>query len=249
MDKPLIKVLIVDDEPIARDILESYLKDLPDFELAGKCKNALEAFKSINLQPIDLILLDINMPEISGMDLLRTLKTPPAVIFTTAYSEFAVESYELEVMDYLLKPISKERFLKALARVKASKKQISAANPLISASEAEPLMFVRSEGKWIKVDLNKLYFVEGLKDYIRLWTSEEKIIVHSTMKSFEEQLSSYPNFRRIHKSYIVNLDFISEADTNFVKVKEQQLSIGNTYKEEMAGFFNSKGYSSTRKKI
>lgn len=239
MNKQTVKVLIVDDEPIARDILETYLKKTNGFELVGKCKNAVEAFKALNLHAVDVMLLDINMPEIKGIDFLRTLKNPPLVIFTTAYSEFAVESYELHAVDYLLKPISLERFLKAMDKVlELMKPDEGKGAPALAPSEAENLMFVRSEGKWIKIDITKLWFIEGLKDYVKLWTGEGKIIVHSTMKNFEEQLATYPNFTRIHKSFIINIQYVTETDGNFVKIKDQLISIGNTYKEDVNKLFN-----------
>jgi DNA-binding LytR/AlgR family response regulator len=234
MNKQSINVLIVDDEPIARDILETYLKQASGFELAGKCRNAVEAFKALSLGQVDLILLDINMPEISGVDLIRTLKNPPLVIFTTAYPDYAVESYELDIVDYLLKPISQERFQKALAKAAKLLGQATAPDAAAPAApEAEREMFVRSEGKWIKIDITQLWFVEGLKDYVKLYASTGKIVVRSTMKNFEEQLAAYPNFLRVHKSFIVNTDHISEADGNFVKVKDQLISVGNTYKEDV----------------
>lgn len=239
-----IDVLIVDDEPIAREILVSYLAKMPGFELAGECRNALEAFQVLNRQQVGIMLLDIQMPEINGMDFLKALKNPPHVIFTTAYADFAVQSYELHAVDYLLKPVSFERFLKAMNRAAelahAPLRNGAPKAPAPAATgNAESMLFVRSEGKWIKVDLTELWMVEGLKDYVRLWTGQGKVIVHSTMKNFTEQLASYTQFVRIQKSFIVNLHYITEVNNNAVKVKEEWISIGNTYRDEVDKLFKA----------
>ncbi|MGN6568079.1 MAG: LytR/AlgR family response regulator transcription factor [Flavipsychrobacter sp.] len=238
--KPLA-ILIVDDEPLARDILETYLQKVPDVQLAGTCKNALEAFSFLSKQQVDVMLLDINMPEISGMDFLKTLKNPPAIIFTTAYSQYAVESYELNAVDYLLKPISFERFLKAITKAIDTIKQKNTAfveSSVNSLNAKDDILFVKSDGKLVKIDLTQLWFVEGLKDYVRLWTDSGKVIVHSTMKNFEEQLSALAGFVRVSKSYIINMKYVSEVDGNVIRIKDQMISIGNTYKEQIQELFN-----------
>lgn len=226
----MIRVAIVDDEPLAQEILQSYLQKLPDTELVGVCKNALEAFALLNKQTVDLLLLDINLPEITGIDFLKSLKYPPKVIFTTAYTEHAIESYELNAIDYLVKPIAFDRFLKAINKIQhdTPSAPLQTINP-----SSEKLLFVRSEGKWIKIDIRKLWFVEGLKDYVRLWTDEGRITVHSTMKNFEEQLKPYANFIRVHKSHIINLEYITEVDGSSIQIKDQLIAIGSTYKEEV----------------
>jgi DNA-binding LytR/AlgR family response regulator len=227
-----LNILIVDDEPLALEVLQTYIAKIETLKLAGVCKNAFEAFAALNKQPVDLLLLDINMPEMSGIDFLKSLKNPPLVIFTTAYTEFAVESYELNALDYLLKPIPFARFLSAInkAQESLSKATIPAAE---SKSTSDNLLFVRSEGKWVKIDLTQLWLVEGLKDYVRLWIGNERITVHSTMKNFEQQLESFTQFVRIHKSHIVNLNFVTEVDGNNLAVQTEQLAIGGTYKEEV----------------
>lgn len=243
MNRESIKVVIVDDEPIARDILEAYLAGNHNFSIVARCKNAVEAFKALSVYETDLLLLDINMPEISGVDLIKSLKKTPLVIFTTAYSDYAVESYELDkVVDYLLKPISAERFNKALDKAYKILRPLAGTEeePVkMPAVEQERQMFVRSEGKWIRIDITALLYIEGLKDYVKIYTSDGKVIVRSTMKNFEEQLAGYSNFLRVHKSFIINMDFITEADSNFVKIKDQLISIGNTHKEEVMRLLNS----------
>ncbi len=233
-----VKVLIVDDEPLARELLAAYLVKLPGFQLVGACGNALEAFSVLSKQPVDLLLLDINMPEITGMDLLKTLKDPPRVIFTTAYSEHAVASYELNAVDYLLKPITFDRFIKAIHKYADIADNNKEEKPVKQATGDNDILFVKSEGKMIRIDLQKLWFVEGYKNYVRLWTEQEKIIVHSTMKNFEDQLASIPLFIRISKSYIINLKFVAEVDGNCVRIKNEMLPIGNTYKDEVQKIFD-----------
>lgn len=230
-----LQVLIVDDEPIAQEIMEAYVAKVPGIALAGKCTNALQAFQALNKQQVDIILLDINMPEITGIDFLRTIKNPPKVIFTTAYSEFALESYELDAVDYLLKPVAFDRFLKAMHKAidaaTATAKPVATTTAAAPASASEKLMFVKSGGKLIKLDVTQIWFVEGLKDYVALWTAQGKVLVHSTMKHIEEHLSQYTNFTRIHKSYIINLDHIDEVDGNTIRLKGQSVVIGSTYRD------------------
>ncbi|MES2560663.1 MAG: response regulator transcription factor [Bacteroidota bacterium] len=232
----MIRVAIVDDEPLAQEILQSYLQKLPDTELVGVCKNALEAFALLNKQTVDLLLLDINLPEITGIEFLKSLKHPPKVIFTTAYTEHALESYELNAIDYLVKPIAFDRFLRAINKVQS---ELQPAHAPTTTLPSDKLLFVRSEGKWIKIDLRKLWFVEGLKDYVRLWTDDGRITVHSTMKNFEEQLKPYSNFVRVHKSHIINLEYIAEVDGNSIQIKDQFIAIGSTYKDEVQKILDS----------
>lgn len=236
----MIKVLIVDDEPLAQDILETYILKTPELELIGKCKNALEAFGMLNKQQVDLVLLDINMPEISGIDFLKTLKNPPHVIFTTAYSEFAVESYELNAIDYLVKPIAFERFLKGINKARdIIQGQTSNTNISVSTNAGNNILFVKSEGKLIKIDLSKLWFVEGLKNYLCLWADSGKVIVHSTMKNIEDTLAGMSNFIRVNKSYIINIAYVSEVDGNVIRIKDQIVTIGNTYRDEVHKIFDN----------
>lgn len=231
-----MRVAIVDDEPLAGEILQNYLARLDNLELAGVCRNALEAFSLLSREQVDLLFLDINMPELNGIEFLKTLKTPPLVIFTTAYSEYAVTSYELNAVDYLLKPVSFDRFMKAVNKAFSF---LHAKEAPVSAPQAyDRSMFVRSDGRWVKIDLDKLWFAEGLKDYIRLWMNDGRITIHGTMKNFEEQLKPFSNFIRVHKSYLVNLDFVEEVDSGSIKVKTETLAIGHTYKEALTEVLN-----------
>lgn len=222
----IINVLIADDEPIARDILLSYCGRVPLLHVAAVCKNAQEAMNTLEQTSIDLLLLDINMPEITGIDMLKIINNPPPVILTTAYPEYAVESYELNTIDYLLKPFSFDRFSKAI------NKAIDAieTKPDINA-EAERYLFVKSDGRQVRIRTSELSFIEAEKDYVRLHIPEKPVLVLSTMKSMEEQLESFPTFIRVHKSYIVNIAHVTEFDNNSLLVNGYKISIGGTYKE------------------
>jgi DNA-binding LytR/AlgR family response regulator len=236
-----LQVLIVDDEPLARGIIESYVEKVPELKLVASCKNALEAFSILSKHSVDLVLLDINMPEINGIELLKTLKNPPMVIFTTAYPEFAVASYDLNAIDYLLKPVPFERFLKAIDKLSATlqnNKQNGANVVVQPINKEDDILFVKSEGKLVKIDLDKLIFVEGLKDYLKLWMETGKLVVHSTMKNMEEQLAKRPNFVRVNKSYIINMKYVNEVDGNSIRLKDQLITIGNTYRDEVQKLFN-----------
>lgn len=223
-----VKVAIIDDEPLAIEILQTYLAKIPEASCMATCKNALELFTLLSQTSIDVLLLDINMPEMSGIDFLRTIKNPPKVIFTTAYSDFALESYELNAVDYLLKPFSFERFQMAFQKVFPAASKVSVETFAQTAG-----LYVRSDGKWINIKLDELWLVEGLKDYLRLWIGTERIIIHSTMKNFEEQLRPYPQFIRVHKSYIVNLQYVKEFSNNSLLINGQHVAVGNTYKDDL----------------
>lgn len=227
----MLRVLIADDEPIARDILTEYVSKVPTLELVATCSNALEVFAELNKQQVDLMLLDINMPEITGMDLLRSLREPPMVIFTTAYSEYAIESYELNAVDYLLKPIAFDRFMKAVNKAQDT---VGAKDTLPATQELDNAIFVKSDGKFVRIDLPELLLIEGVKDYVRLHLSSGNVLVHSTMKNMEEQLAPYNDFIRVHKSYLINLKHIKEIDGNMLKLGATTVVVGNTYKDKLA---------------
>lgn len=235
-----IKVAIVDDEPIARDILESFLERMGGLEIVGRCSNALEAFSLVSSHEVDLLLLDINMPGLTGMDFLRSLKQPPLVVFTTAYTDYAVDSYELNAVDYLVKPIAYARFEKAIQKVMNLIQKTEPDTPTVNAEETDSNLFVRSGGKWVKLDITQIWLVEGLKDYLKVWVGENRLVIHQTMKNFEEQVRMYPSMMRVHKSYIVNLNHVDEVDSTQLKIKDQIIPIGNTYKDEVLKRFRGR---------
>lgn len=222
----MIRCLIVDDEQIAHQILEQYILQTPGLTLVAKCRNALEAFAKLEQQAVDLIFLDIEMPLINGLTFLKTLSNPPQVILTTAYADYALQGYELNVVDYLLKPFSFERFSKALAKVKPAE------GPELKEEEAGYLM-VKEKGGLIKIPYNKISYIEASKDYMKIVTPEQQYLVHLTMKSLEKQLPAV-KFVRIHKSYIVSLQLIKmvKAD-NVVIGNNQSLPVGVNYKERL----------------
>lgn len=223
-----IRVIIVDDEPIARDILRVYAGKLPQLELVATCKNAVEAMELLKSESADLLLLDINMPGMSGMEMIKQLSNPPLVILTTAYSQYAVESYELNVADYLLKPFSFSRFEKAIAK----------ASELLERKKEDDNIFVKFDGKLVKIAINELELIEAVKDYVKLYTSDRVLMILSTMKNMEEQLTPYPQIVRVHKSYIVNIAHIREVSGNSIHTQTREIPIGNTYKEMVIDVFN-----------
>jgi DNA-binding LytR/AlgR family response regulator len=231
----MIRTLIVDDEPLARELLEAYLGQMQGFVLAGSCQHALEAFAILSKEPIDLLLLDINMPGISGMELLRSLKNPPKIIFTTAYTEYAIQSYELNAIDYLLKPITFDRFVQAMQKLQQEQETPIAQDR--GSESRQTLLFVKSEGKMVRIDLEQLWHVEGYKNYIRLWVGDKKFLVHSTMQKIEEELRRFPQFIRISKSAIINLHHVVEIEANCIRIKGAALLIGSTYRQEVLQVF------------
>lgn len=227
----ILQVAIVDDEPLAIELIESYILQLPEINIVGKCLNAVDAFKLLNNNDIDVVFLDINMPDITGIQLLKTLKDPPKVIFTTAYLEYGAVSYEYNAIYYLLKPISFERFMLAINKVLTTMHETT--EPTVASSEEERLeiMFVKTDNKLTKIDLSTILYVEALKDYVKLCMHDKKIIVHSSMKKIETNLEPFLWFIRVHKSYIVNMKFVSEIDGNCIRVGEQTIPIGVTHKD------------------
>lgn len=229
-----INVIIVDDEPLALDILETFVKKVPEFELIGRCNSATEAMSMIDANKVDVMFLDIQMPHMTGIELMRSLDDPPLVVFTTAYPNFAVEGFELNALDYLLKPISLERFMKAVQKIKDHPSiQKENDNEL---NEEKDFFFVKADKKLMKINYNDIIYVEGLKDYVILWLGDTRIITLQTMKSLEIKLDS-KNFRRIHRSFIVNLNKIKALNGNMVEVEYKallrQLPIGKNYKDDL----------------
>jgi len=219
--------LVVDDEPLARKLLTDYISKVPFLSLAGTAENALEAMKVLRDQPIDLLFLDIQMPELTGINMLKALQKKPKVILTTAYSEYALESYELDVVDYLLKPITLERFLKAVEKVSNR----HGAEVATSATETKSsFVFIKDGTKLIKVMLDDILYIEGLKDYVTIHTPSQKIISLQRLKTLEEQLPS-DRFIRIHNSYIVALSAIHSIHRGEVQIGSIRLPISDSYKK------------------
>ncbi|HLO52986.1 MAG TPA: LytTR family DNA-binding domain-containing protein [Saprospiraceae bacterium] len=237
----MINAIIVDDEPLALEVLETYISQIPDIKLIKKCENAFEANEALKNNHIDLMFLDIQMPQLSGIDFLKTLSNPPCVIFTTAYPDYAVEGFELNAVDYLLKPISLERFLKAVNKVseKLSAKHIDHENE--AHEVADDFFFVKADKKLVKVNYDEILYIEGLKDYVIIRQESGRVITLQTMKSLEDRLP-VSKFKRVHRSFIVNIKKITAILGNMVELMEagkiKQLPIGKNYRDELLDLIN-----------
>lgn len=238
----MINVIIVDDEPLALDVLETHIQRIPELNLVQKCSNALEANDALRNNAIDLMFLDIQMPQLTGIDFLRTLRNPPLVIFTTAYPNYAVEGFELNALDYLLKPISLDRFIKAtnkaIDQIDLKKGGNSASD---SPKDGADYFFVKADKKLIKVNYEDIIYIEGLKDYVIIRMANSRVITLQTMKSLESKLPA-GQFKRIHRSFIVGVNKIKAIVGNMVEIMEKgqpkHLPIGKNYREELLAIIN-----------
>lgn len=247
----MYKVLIVDDEFLARKLLQDYVKKMPELELAGTAQNAFEAFMLCKEKTIDILLLDIHMPDLNGIELARTLKNVPAIIFTTAYSEYALESYEVSAVDYLLKPIALPRFMqaieKAIAKLKGNAEHEQAPAPAVTQEttvaqnpvQAEigknvqaSYIMVKADYKLYKINYEDLLYIEGQHEYVSFYTKSKRITALYSLKSLEEQLPK-DKFVRVHKSYIVSINNISEIEQLSVTVAGQKIPIGGSYRDAL----------------
>ncbi len=237
----MIKVLIIDDEPLAQDVIETYVQKIPNLQLIGTCKNAIEASIVLNKEMVDLIFLDIQMPQLNGIDFLKSLTRKPLVIITTAFSDYAVEGFELNVVDYLLKPISFNRFLLAINRIIDSKNGSNTEESQKESNHTESYFFVKADKKMVKINHKDILYIEGLKDYVIIKLAKSRLVTLQTMKSLEDKLPD-KIFKRIHRSYIVNLDKLEAIVGNTVEIKEGEqqvkLPIGKNYKEELIALIN-----------
>lgn len=229
----MIRCLIVDDEPLAADIIESFVQRIPDLQMVAKVNSATDAYSVLSGGEIDLMFLDIQMPEVTGLELLKSLKNPPLVVFTTAYQNYALESYEIDAADYLLKPVAFDRFIKAVEKAKDRLSKRSNASVNVQSEETPDYIFVKADGKHIKVTLNDIHYVEGLKDYVIIHMKDSRIITHNTMKNIESLLMKLDNFIRIHRSYIINLKHVKEIEGNSFRIKDELLTIGTTFKDDV----------------
>jgi DNA-binding LytR/AlgR family response regulator len=228
--------IIVDDEPLAQSVIENYLKNVPSLELKEKFDNAIDALNYLNSNDVDLMFLDINMPELNGMDLLKTLNKKPEVILTTAYSEYAIESYELGVSDYLLKPIALPRFIKAVNKV--TELLTMERNYNEGGGEKPRYIFIKVDGINLKLMLEDIRYIEAYGNYLKIFSTEKMYLVTDTMINFMTQLDS--DFIRVHKSYIVPISKIEKMMGNRVHIGEDQIPIGNTYKADLKSKIQNK---------
>lgn len=255
-----IRCLIVDDEPLALDVLNSYIQRIEGLELIGRCENALQAFALMQEQTVDLLFLDIQMPKLDGIEFLKTLQQKPKIIFTTAYRDYAIEAFEMDAVDYLLKPIPFSRFLKALSKAYSQFQQAAnSANevpvtpalgssiiiapgisnlPNLGAEEGAPMqtadsIIVRADKKMIKVPLEDIQYIESLKDYVIIHVGGRRIVTKQKISYLEQKLPD-GKFLRIHRSFLVALNKIQAFSPNHVEINGQELPIGRSYKSEVA---------------
>ncbi|MGM9511127.1 LytR/AlgR family response regulator transcription factor [Larkinella sp. GY13] len=232
-----IHCLIVDDEPIARDIIQTYCSHFPNLKVVASCSNALEAKAELQKQPIDLLFLDINMPVLNGISFLKTLRNQPQVIFTTAYKEYAVDAFDLSAIDYLLKPFSLERFMvavdKALERLQPNPVSIQE----ITEKNTEDYLFVKTDGKIYKIFYSDLLYAEASGNYTKIITTQNTILPGMTFSSFEKLLPK-SRFLRVHRSFLINKSKITHIEGNRIFIGKNEIPIGSNYRD---GFLKSLG--------
>jgi DNA-binding LytR/AlgR family response regulator len=224
-----LRCLIVDDEPPAIEVLRSYITSIPMLEVAGECQHAMAAFDFLQTQSVDLLFLDIRMPKLSGTDLLKILNHPPRVILTTAHREFAVDGFDYNAVDFLLKPISLDRFLKAVQKVIPQKQGIGEA----AAPESRRFVYFRSDRRMVKVLLEEITFVESMKDYVQVFGPASQVVTRQTISSIQEMLPP-DEFIRVHRSFVVAVNKISSYTNHAVFVGRQEIPIGPLYRNEVA---------------
>lgn len=214
--------MIIEDEPVSQELLRKYISDLPELELLSVCSNAIEAGEVLRKQKIDLLFLDINMPRLSGTDFYSTLVNPPAVIFTTAYPEFAVNGFELNAVDYLVKPFPFERFVKAVGKFLGRRRQ---------PEQTPSFIALQADKKTHKVDFDEIEFIEAMGDYAKVKMKDKTLVVHQTLQKLGEQLPA-ETFRRIHKSFIISMNKLQYVEGNIAVVSTHKIPIGQTYRTE-----------------
>ena len=237
-----INCILADDEPLARTILTTYINDHPGLELTGTCKDTFETQQLLNEAHCDLLFLDINMPQVSGISLLKSLSNPPLVIFTTAYPDFAVEGYELNAVDYLLKPFSFERFLKAVNKASTLLKKVAIPEQL---TPVDDYLFFKVDKKLKKITLAEIRYFEAIGDYVKLYTTQEVLVLSESLRSILEKLPDQVFFR-IHKSYIISLGHVQHVEGNYLRTGNTDLPIGAAYKEEFLQRLQDRNRRKTR---
>jgi len=222
--------MIIDDEPLSRDILRKYIGELKELSLVAECVDAFEATNYLSHERVDILFLDINMPGLSGISFARSLTISPLIIFTTAYPEFAVEGFDLNALDFLVKPFSFERFLKAVNRAQERLQESDATGD--TASDATGKMIVKADKKIYAVEFTSMLFLEGQGDYIRIHLEDKKLVVHDTIKRFVESLP-LEDFMRVHKSYVINLRKIDFIEGNQVRIRDHAIPVSPALKEKL----------------
>ncbi len=231
-DTNCIRCLIVEDEPLAREIISRYVQQTPTLQLAGECANAIQAFTFLQQQPVDLMFLDIRMPQLNGNDFLKALQNPPKVIFTTAYPDYALESYELNAVDYLMKPITFERFLKAISKASDNAVAKNDARVVPEEKKTDSFVYFRADRKMIKVMLSDILYVESMKDYVKILTTDNTIISRQSITSVEAMLPE-KEFIRTHRSFIVSIQKIRSFSQELIEIEKTEIPIGKIYRNSV----------------
>ena len=234
----MLKYIIIDDEPLAHEIIEEFCSMLPHIQLKKNCYNAMEAMQFLNENTIDFMFLDINMPKLRGLDFLKTLTNPPKTIITTAYKEHALEGFELNVVDYILKPFSFDRLVKAVNKVSEKESSKIIIKEVSNSEETSTRFFVKGDKKHHQIDLNDLLYIEAYGNYTKLFLNDEMIVSHEKISHYEAILTD-GNFLRIHKSFIVAIDKIKFIEGNRILINEHKVPIGQTYKSRVNELLNS----------
>jgi DNA-binding LytR/AlgR family response regulator len=225
-----IRCLVVDDEPPAREVIGRYIAGTPMLELSGECGNAVDALAFLQRQPVDLLFLDIRMPQLNGNELVKILKQPPKVIFTTAHAEYALEGYELDVVDYLLKPVQFDRFLKAVHKAALG---VQPPETLTAHPNGQPaFVYFRADRKMVKVMLDDILYIESMKDYIKIFSSQGAIITRQSISSVEEMLPE-DLFLRVHRSFIVSVSKLRSFSGEIISIGKAEIPIGKLYRNEV----------------
>lgn len=224
----MTRCLIIDDEPLARQLMESHIRQVKSLQVVGACETAIEAFELLHREQVDLLFLDIQMPGITGLNFLKSLKNPPKVIFTTAYMEYAVEAFELEAVDYLLKPITFERFIKAIQKISAQKE----IPPVSQSQPPDEAIFIKVQKRLLRIAYPDIFYIEGFGDYIKVVTANAVHTSYSSLNKIGELLPEQ-QFLRIHKSFIINVRHIQFIEGNLVRILDKELPIGVTYKDAL----------------
>jgi two-component system, LytTR family, response regulator len=241
-DTQTIRCLIIDDEPPAREIIRRYVQEIPSLQLMGECANAIQALTVLQQQSIDLLFLDIRMPQLNGTDFIKTLKNPPKVIFTTAFAEYALEGYELDVVDFLMKPIRFDRFLKAVNKAYPVHGSTAAlkpvATPVVEEKKDNSFVYFRADRKMVKVMLNDILYIESMKDYIKVHTMQSVIITRQSISSVEAMLPD-KLFVRTHRSFIVSINKIKSFTNELVEIDKTDIPIGKLFRNGVMKVFSS----------
>lgn len=238
----MIDCLAIDDEPLALKQLESYIKKVPFLELKGACPSATRALEYINSEPVDAIFLDINMPDLNGMEFAKQLVAPPLIVFTTAYSEYAIDSYKVQAVDYLLKPFGFDDFLRAVNKLKEQYDYRHSEINSIAGPDKDNAIFLKTDYKVVRVSLSQITYIEGMSEYLKIHTDGEKqpIVALLSFKKIEDRLPA-GRFMRIHKSFLINLDEIKEvAKGHVLMMNDVSLPIGDSYRDAFNAWLDSK---------